>query len=167
MSYHSKSLKPKDFVQTPSWLLEFIKRFFGEFFDPCPHNPTFDGLHIGWNDLNYVNPPYSQKEVWIRKAIHESERGKKVILLLPVDTTTDWFLRLDKAASNIRFLSPRLKFTKGSPWFGSMLVFLHIALDHMSHPLYEKGRYAIWRIPDMKDAITLLHSQTLDASAWP
>ena len=79
--------------ETPKEILESIRREFGEFFDPCPINPSFDGLKIEWKGVNYVNPPYSRrlKEAFIRKAFEESKRSKICIMLLPVSTSTKIF----------------------------------------------------------------------------
>jgi len=66
-----KNRKPiHDDWATPKRLLEEIRQEFGEFFDPCPLNADFDGLNIGWKEINYINPPYSRmiKEAFIRKA---------------------------------------------------------------------------------------------------
>jgi len=72
-----------------------------------------------------VNPPYSDKVPWIKKAIIESRKGKTVVMLLPVDTSTKWFHDLILPhASEIRFIKGRLKFSPyNSPAkYASMIV---------------------------------------------
>ena len=151
MSFHSKSLKPNDFVKTPDWITTYLANHYGPFFDPCPVNPTFDGLAIEWGRADpdalftYWNPPYSTKDVWVQKAIRESKRGGPSIGLLPVDLSATWAVHLDQADARFRPLSPRLKFkSDGSPWFSSMFVFLSL------EPHDGKGRFAIWRVKDMR-----------------
>lgn len=41
---------PKEFYKT-------LNEEFGFDFDPCPINPTFDGLSVAWGKRNYMNPP--------------------------------------------------------------------------------------------------------------
>jgi len=50
-----------DLWKTPKNLYDYYvtKR---QWFDPCPTNPKFNGLEIGWKKQNFVNPPYSQIE---------------------------------------------------------------------------------------------------------
>lgn len=57
-------------------------------FDPCPPDPTFDGLEIAWHDWNYVNPPFREAERWIDKGKAE---GKKAFFLLPLRASRRWF----------------------------------------------------------------------------
>lgn len=100
-------------------------------FDPCPVNPTFDGLKIKWSGDVFCNPPYSQIEVWITKAFKEKDNCDSITMLLPNWTDRKWFKKIDLLDINIEFLQGRLKFTdpktgapKDSPRFGSMLVYL-------------------------------------------
>ena len=53
-----------DEYKTAEWLM----KIFQGWFDPCPMDPSFDGLEISWEDRNFVNPPYSEKPKWIKKA---------------------------------------------------------------------------------------------------
>jgi len=72
-----------------------------------------------------VNPPYSDKEPWIKKAIEQKRKGKLTVMLLPVDTSTSWFHDLILPhADEIRFIRGRLKFKPhGQPAkFASMIV---------------------------------------------
>jgi phage N-6-adenine-methyltransferase len=99
-------------AQTPQDLYRQLDEEFHFDFDPCPNNSTFDGLKVEWGKSNYVNPPYANKEPWIRKAIEESRKGKTVVMLLPVDTSTRWFHDLILPnAREIRFIRGRLRFS--------------------------------------------------------
>jgi hypothetical protein len=74
-------------------------------FDPCPYpKPAdFDGLTCEWGQSNYVNPPFGSiihegkkkgPTAWVRKAIEEWHKGKRIVLVYPVDK---WILMLVKA----------------------------------------------------------------------
>jgi len=100
-------------ARTPEELYKQLNEEFHFDFDPCPNNPTFDGLKIEWGKSNYVNPPWANKTPWIKKAIEESRKGKTVVMLLPADTSTRWFHDLILPnADEIRFIRGRLKFSK-------------------------------------------------------
>lgn len=71
-------------------------------FDPCPFPlpPGFDGLTCEWGQSNYVNPPFGSiihegrkkgPTAWVRKAIEEFRKGKRVVLVYPIDK---WVLML-------------------------------------------------------------------------
>lgn len=87
-------------------------------FDPCPYNENeilIDGLKIDWGNINFVNPPYSQKlkELFVIKAIEESKKGKTCVLLIPVSTSTKLFHdHIKPNAKEIRFVKGRIKFGK-------------------------------------------------------
>lgn len=106
--------KIHDNWETPEWLLNKIEDEFGTFFDPCPLNcdGSFNGLETEWGGVNYINPPYNQKdkESFIRKAYEESKKGKLCIMLLPVSTSTKIFHEIIYPNAEIRFLKGRVKF---------------------------------------------------------
>lgn len=82
-------------------------------FDPCPYQADFDGLNMDWGKSNFVNPPYSlkKKEMFVRKALEESRKGKTCVLLLPVSTSTKLFHEVILPnAKEIKFVKGRLKF---------------------------------------------------------
>lgn len=99
---------------TPDWLMNV----FEDYFDPCPlnENPEIDGLSIEWKDKTYVNPPYSNPLKWVEKAIEENKKGKIIVMLLKVDTSTRWFAKLNEAGAKFFWLHGRLKF-KGRNYF--------------------------------------------------
>ena len=101
-------IKSSDNRATPKWL----KDMFEDWFDPCPlnPNPTIDGLTLEWPDKTYVNPPYSRPAEWIFKAIEESKKGKRIVILMRFDPTTKYFRALIEANSHIFYCGERLEF---------------------------------------------------------
>lgn len=79
-------------ARTPRHFLDMLKRlFFGRLatvFDPCPANPSFDGLAVRWKKRNYVNPPFRDLSTWIEKAV--SEPGGTIVLM-PLRSGTRYF----------------------------------------------------------------------------
>ena len=107
---------------------ERIMDMFRDWFDPCPLNPNpeIDGLKIDWKDRTYVNPPYSKPLVWVEKAIEENKKGKLIVMLLRMDTSTIWFQKLQEAGSMFLWINGRLRFNNLKPAnFPSMLVILN------------------------------------------
>ena len=112
-----------DNYSSPDWIL----KMFEGWYDPCPLNehPIMDGLSYSWLNKTYVNPPYSNPLPWVEKAIEENKKGKMIVMLLRVDTSTKWFSKLIEAGAEILWFNKRLKFSgSGSPNFASMLVIL-------------------------------------------
>ncbi len=111
MSY-SGAKDGKHYWLTPKELMQELQEEFGFTFDPCPYPKPddFDGLDVEWGESNYVNPPFGTvihkgkkkgATAWVRKAIKEYEKGKKVVLVYPIDK---WVLMLIKAGAEIRNL---------------------------------------------------------------
>lgn len=95
---------------------------FSKCFDPCPSVPDFDGLAIEWHQVNFVNPPYSRKIAWIKKAMQQMKKGRTSIMLLPTATDAAWFHDLIMKFAKIRFIRGRLVLDGGKhPRYGSML----------------------------------------------
>jgi len=111
----------KDSYPTDNQLMQI----FGDWFDPCPlnDNPVKDGLSIDWPDKTYVNPPYSRPLPWVKKAVEEASKGKRIVMLLRADTSTKYFQALHEAGSMFFWVHKRLRHNTGSPAnFASMLV---------------------------------------------
>ena len=90
---------------TPPDLYTALDAEFRFDFDPCPWPPPpgFDGLTCDWGRSNYVNPPFGSiihqgkkkgPTAWVRKAIIEQGKGRRVVLVYPVDK---WVLMLMSA----------------------------------------------------------------------
>ena len=102
---------------TPKNFYDILNKEFHFDFDPCPLNhdiSKWDGLQIEWGKSNFVNPPYKRsiKEKFILKAIEESKKGKRCVLLLPVSTSSKIFHeKIIPNAKDIRFVKGRLRFS--------------------------------------------------------
>jgi hypothetical protein len=108
MSYINQTIR--DNWKTPQWLYEQLDAEFHFDFDPCPPNPTFDGLAIEWGQRNYVNPPYGKPiPLWLAKATEEQHRGKLSVFLVPSRTDTRWW-HTYCINNEVRFIKGRLKF---------------------------------------------------------
>ena len=99
----------------PPHVLDYIRKEFGEFFDPCPlsHNISkWNGLNVSWKKVNYVNPPYNNKDKvgFIEKAFKETYKGRTSIILIPVTTDIPVFHNLILPYAEIRFIKGRVKF---------------------------------------------------------
>jgi hypothetical protein len=112
---HQSQLEPRDnkfhvgngadqkhYWITPPELYAELDAEFHFDFDPCPYPlpEGFDGLTCEWGQSSYVNPPFGSimhqgkkkgPTAWVRKAIEESRKGKRVVLVYPVDK---WVLML-------------------------------------------------------------------------
>lgn len=125
-----------DSYGTPFWLFQFAEKSWGPFdCDVAASNENTlcakwftketDGLaQPDWEKRNWCNPPYSNPTPWVRKAVEESKKGNRTVMLLPADVSTSWFRMCYDMGSDIVFLNQRIKFVgaKGSPKFASMFV---------------------------------------------
>jgi len=142
--YFGANGENKFIIETPDYFKMQIIQEFGLYFDPCPVNPTKDGLEIDWktDTHNYVNPPYTRGNIakWVEKCSIEHSKGCEISLLIPAYTDTKYFhdFIYQKPYVELRFLKGRMKF-KGytrSASFPSMLVIFHKKNFHG----YERGQ---------------------------
>lgn len=122
--YYGTSINTHPHGGTPNNIIESLTNEFGELFDPCPNNPTFDGLTLDWglmmmltcSQAVYVNPPYSRGVIgqWVKKAEEEAKKSDiTVIMLIPSYTDTKYFHKHifeSNVPNEIRFIKGRLKF---------------------------------------------------------
>ena len=111
--------------KTPKALYAQLDAEFGFDFDPCPPNPSFDGLSVEWGGANFVNPPYGRElPKWIEKGFKEWKKGKLVVFLIPSRTDTRWWHDFVMQAEEIRLIKGRLHFddAKGAAPFPSCVV---------------------------------------------
>lgn len=95
---------------------------------PRRYTADDDGLSHEWFGTVWLNPPFSGKEEWLRKAYSEFLDGNVdlAVVLLPVDTSTGWFHEYVTEANVVWFKNGRLNFDGGgnrnrNPSFGVML----------------------------------------------
>lgn len=105
----------KHYWLTPPDLMEELNEEFEFDFDPCPFPKPddFDGLTDDWGNSNYCNPPFGSimhqgpgdkkpkkkgPTAWARKAIAENKKGKRVVLVYPIDK---WVLMLIEAGAKV------------------------------------------------------------------
>lgn len=102
----------KHYWLTPPELLAAIKDKFAIDFDPCPYPlpEGFDGLTCEWGQSSYVNPPFGSimhegkrkgMTAWVRKALAEHAKGKRVVMVYPIDK---WVLMLLEAGAQVHNL---------------------------------------------------------------
>jgi hypothetical protein len=93
----------KHYWLTPPDLYARLNAEFKFDFDPCPHPRNgFDGLTAEWGRSNYVNLLFGDGMTgFARKAIAEHAKGKRVVLVLPVDRLV---LLLLEAGAKVRNL---------------------------------------------------------------
>lgn len=68
------------------------------------------GLLAEWGSVNFINPPYSEIQPWITKAIEQHKLGKTSVMLLPSDTSVKWFKDAFDSCNEVRFISGRISF---------------------------------------------------------
>jgi len=92
----------KHYWLTPPELMERLQAEFKFNFDACPYPKPeeFNGLVSEWGTSTYVNPPFGSiiingkkmgPTAWARKAITEYQKGKRVVMVYPIDK---WILML-------------------------------------------------------------------------
>jgi hypothetical protein len=99
----------KHYWLTPPELYALLDSEYSFDFDPCPYPlpEGFDGLTAEWGESNYVNPPFGAiihqgkkkgMTAWVRKALAEHAKGKRVVMVYPLDK---WILMLLEAGATV------------------------------------------------------------------
>ena len=87
-----------------------------------------DGLKQDWTkDVCWMNPPYGRViGQWVKKAVETAKGGGIVVALLPARTDTKWWKEYVMTASELRFISGRVKFGNagvGAPFPSVIAIF--------------------------------------------
>lgn len=109
----------KHYWLTPDYLMKQLNSEFNFDNDPCPFPKPdgYDGLTSEWGQSNYVNPPFGSimhmdpkkdkkpkkkgPTAWVRKCIEEYNKGKKSVMVFPLDK---WVLMMIEHCVEIRNL---------------------------------------------------------------
>lgn len=100
---------------------------------PAYYDIEADGLTKMWHGNVWCNPPYSDIAAWVMRArtqMFQPAMCERIVMLVPSATETDWWRSMWSGATEIVFLSPRVRFLKngeqmGSPPFGSALALFY------------------------------------------
>ena len=149
--FHVGAADGKHYWLTPPDLYAELDAQYAFDFDPCPYPlpKGFDGLTCVWGASNYVNPPFGSivhdgkkkgATAWVRKAIAENAKGKRVVLVYPIDK---WVLMLLAAGATVRNLGDvRWHATEdGKPGKGTGR---HIAAFVLEPPALPGGQLKDW-----------------------
>lgn len=133
--------------RTPRKIFDELNKEFHFELDPCAtsknHLTEFwipkkiDGLSVPWSWNAFMNPPFHQVHLWIKKAYEESQKGITVVCLVPARVDTQWWF--DYALKGeIRWIRGRIKYDgKTNAPFASCLV---IFTPNESGPTEAKGK---------------------------
>lgn len=117
------NMKQNDCLQTPQYIIDALGVKFD--LDPCAGENTNignvnlwdgrgeNGLEVEWYGTAFVNPPFSQKELWIDKVIDHANKGKPAILLLPERGSAPWFGKLATACDKYFVMGKKINFVGG------------------------------------------------------
>lgn len=104
--------KKTDHWQTPPEIYKELDEEFKFDCDPCPLNPTEDGLEVDWGRRCFVNPPYSKVKEFLKKAWEEigKDNTEVAVFLTFSNTDTKWFHDYLYGIAELRFIKGRLRF---------------------------------------------------------
>jgi hypothetical protein len=101
-----------------------------------------DGLSKSWDGVVWLNPPFSDKTDWYRKAVNEVNAGNAdtIVALAPVDTSTQWFQNWFAQANVLCWLEGRAWYVaKDSPSFNTVVGVFGEYTDKIIEVLERKG----------------------------
>ncbi len=90
----------------------FIKNVYKDYFDPCPRDHTVDGLSTEWPGDVYLNPPFSQFRLWIKKLCSELKKQPKrnVVVLIPIDRLDRNYIKDFLQQSDVVYFRKKIHF---------------------------------------------------------
>lgn len=121
---------------TPRWLFDLLDAEFHFTCDVCAtvenalvpnyYSPEDDGLAQFWTGTCFMNPPYKNTALWIRKAWESAALGlATVVCLIPARTDTKWWWDYVRHGE-VRLLKGRLHFSghdNGAPFPSAVVIF--------------------------------------------
>ena len=100
--------KERDYWQTPPHLLAIVNEFYGgSWLDPCPANPTFDGLSCDWGERAYINCPFSELLLWAKHGL--TQAGEQIWICHHAHDRK-WFRLLVSNSNAMIMLKDRIRF---------------------------------------------------------
>ena len=120
--HNTRSENSKEYWETPKYFFELLDKLFHFTLDPCAdsknrkckrfYSKEVNGLVQDWRgETVFVNPPYSDKKNWLRKAYIEGlKESTKVVVLIPAITETKFFRNFCWKAKKIMLVQGRIEF---------------------------------------------------------
>lgn len=126
VNFSKTDLKHKDYWATPQWVADGLFRFIleerlapgnleqldvcaSELNSKCPYyiDEETNTLSVPWGDnqLCWLNPPYSNVQPFLEKAVAETENGNYTVALLKNDCSTKWFNYAIENATAVIFIT--------------------------------------------------------------
>jgi hypothetical protein len=102
-----------DYWYTPELVLKTVEDIIGQYFDPCPVAPDFDGLGVPWENMVFINPPFSKIREFIQKGMAEYIEGKTFLWLVNADFKTEVGTQLLDVAAAIAITKEPIQFKPG------------------------------------------------------
>lgn len=160
----------KQEVLTPPELYKMLDDEFHFDFDPCPYpKPVWDGLTREWGRSNYINPPYSAIEPWMRKSVEETLQGKICVMLVPARTSSRYWKRyVYDRADHMRLVYSRVIFKgtvrdydKPTPFPLVIIVYLP------NYRIYQQPRPVTTLVPEGLRLENVFEASTQQKSQMP
>jgi hypothetical protein len=115
------NLKDSDRYFTPRWLVDLVIEQFGVIdCDPCSDplsaisathrfdaREGVDGLVKPWVGRCFVNPPYSNVQPWVLRAVQHAAAGGEVVMLINASTDTTYWQSYVFDHATVCFLNRR------------------------------------------------------------
>lgn len=123
---------------TPSYVFDKLDAEFHFTLDVCAddqnhkadryYTKEIDGLSQQWEGVCWMNPPNGRSiGHWVKKAFESARGGGAIVVcLLPARTDTRWWRDYVMRASELRFISGRVKFgnaSQGAPFPSVIAIF--------------------------------------------
>jgi len=109
--------KLSDEWETPPWLWERLNTVFRFNLDVCATKENrltedwlYNALVQDWDQINYMNPPYSNVRPYLTRAVDMAERGKTTVALIKGDPSTTWWNDLVKDKATLLWIPKRVRF---------------------------------------------------------
>lgn len=122
--HHTRTKNSKDNWETPPYFFKILDEIFHFTLDPCASDENHkcnyyfieeeDGLKQSWaGEICFINPPYSNKDIWVKKAFNEVKEHLNTTCVLLIPDTTDTRIFHDiifPYANEILFTDGRIQF---------------------------------------------------------
>lgn len=156
----------KDEWITPPKIIDPLEAFYGIDLDPCAgmkanhatrnyRLPAVNGLDADWDaETVFVNPPFSEKEKWLKKAVEEYEAGRadRIFFLTPdsTDVKSWWhgqivpnFRATWFPEGRVNYINPHDMEQKKAVSFGSALSIMGEIREEVMNYMIDHGDFVL------------------------